>query len=220
MLLPVFVQRADNFTRVTGGNAVGGNATVDDASGANDAVVADGDIWKDDAVAADETVVSNTDGPVDDRFGVAVREVADDACGGIVGDECHVETYGGVVADGDEVGFGGEDDRRDGFDDADVVADFNTEGAIVGNGVAGCWGDSMERFSDFAQEAFHYSHVSPVFLLAVRESSIVCRKWISLLKIGMALSLPRRIFFVLLCFNCLIVSGMPGALLMSPSSSR
>lgn len=109
VLFSVFIKSADDAARVACSDAVGRNATVDDASGANDAVVADGDIWKDDAAAADEAVVSNTDGPVDDCFGVAVGEVPDDACGGIVGDECHVETNGGVVADGYKVGLGGED---------------------------------------------------------------------------------------------------------------
>ena len=131
----VFVEGADDAAGVACGDAVGRDVAVDEASGADDAVVADGDVGEDDAPAAYEAVFSYADGTVDDRLGVAVGEVTDDARGGVVGDKCHVETYGGVVADGYKVGLGGEDDGRDGRDEADIVADFNTEGLIVGNGV-------------------------------------------------------------------------------------
>lgn len=128
----VFVEGADDAAGVACGDAVGRDVAVDETSCADDAVVADGDVGEDDAPAADEAVFSYADGTVDDRLGVAVGEVPDDACGGIVGDECYVETNGGVVADGYKVWLGGEDDGRDGFDDADVVADFDAETAVVG----------------------------------------------------------------------------------------
>ena len=106
MFLPVFIKRANDAAGVACGDAVGRDVAVDDAACADDAVVADGDVGEDDAPAADEAVFSYADGTVDDRLGVAVGEVPDDARGGVVGDECHVETNGGVVADGYKVGLG------------------------------------------------------------------------------------------------------------------
>lgn len=110
----ILVKCANDAARISCCYAIGWDATIDDTPSTNNAVVADGDVREDDAPAADEAVFSYADWAVDDCFGISAGEVTDDACCGIVGDECHVETYGGIVAYGDKIWFGRKDYWRNG----------------------------------------------------------------------------------------------------------